>query len=508
MDTVNKVRKAYKQTGQINSAAKTGQCSWATAKKIIDSTPEELAQRGTRNTTSKLITPKAIEAIEQIFRDEDEKKVHRKQRHKTPAILIKLKTAGVYSGSIRHLRRVVAEIRKKHCHETSPPKSFLELNFENGKYLQVDHGEVEFELGAFNKVRVKGYLFVASVPGAAIRFCQVYLTKAQEAWGEFHDNCFRYFGGVFPYCTYDNDGAICIPGKGVSNQFMNDMENYYNFEAIFCNRAAGWEKGSVENGVGYCRRNYLPGLPSFETMNSLNNYLKMCSHQDLEGSHYKENVTKEVLYEGLQKNLLSLPDRKKWEKIASLQVNSLQAVKYDCYQYSVPERFVGATLKAIISVDAIVLFSGDEKIYEHQRFYYEKIDALIFEHYLDQLSRKPGAWKFSKVVQCATFSNDLNEIKERLAAKLDEKHATKEFIQILLLKRATPYELFDVALKMALSYGGINSNAISLIIKQLEIGEKMANCPDELLPENLLVHKMTDYDLKIYQQLLPEGGFE
>ncbi|NOT80284.1 MAG: hypothetical protein HOP07_14915 [Bacteriovoracaceae bacterium] len=62
---------------------------------------------------------------------------------------------------------------------------------------------------------------------------------------------------------------------------MNDMENYYNFEAIFCNKAAGWEKGSVENGVGYCRRNFLPGLPSFETMNSLNNYLKMCSHQDL-----------------------------------------------------------------------------------------------------------------------------------------------------------------------------------------------------------------------------------
>lgn len=190
---------------------------------------------------------------------------------------------------------------------------------------------------------------------------------------------------------------------------MNDMENYYNFEAIFCNRAAGWEKGSVENGVGYCRRNFLPGLPSFETMNSLNNYLKMCSHQDLGENHYKENTTKEVLYEDLQKNLRPLPDRKKWEKIVSLQVNSLQAVKHDSYQYSVPERFVGAILKAIISVDEIILFSGDEKIYEHQRFYYEKIDALIFEHYLDQLSRKPGAWKFSKVVQCESpLSNRSN----------------------------------------------------------------------------------------------------
>lgn len=505
MDTVNKIRKAYKQTGKINPAAKIGQCSWATAKKVIENSPEELARRGTRNTSSKLITNEVMEAIEKIFQDEEEKKVHRKQRHKTPAILVKLKQAGIYQGSLRHLKRTVAQMRKKHGQSLSSPKSFLELSFESGKYLQIDHGEVEFVL---NKVRMKGYLFVASVPGAAIRYCQVYLTKAQEAWGKFHDDCFRFFNGVFPFCVYDNDGAICIPGKGVSNQFLSDVENYYNFEAIFCNKASGWEKGSVENAVGYCRRNFLPGLPSFESLNNLNDYLKMCSHQDRAGNHYKENVSKEVLFEDLSKNLLPLPEARRWEKIEFLKVSSLQTVRYDSYQYSVPERFVGSNLKALISVDTIVLFSEEEKVYEHQRFYFEKIDALIFEHYLDQLSRKPGAFKFAKVVHCTSFSSDLTEIKERLEAKLDERQAVKEFIQILLLKRVTPHETFDLALKMALSYGGINSNAISLIIKQLEIGEKINDCPDALLPEHLLVHKMKDYDLKIYQQLLPAGGFE
>lgn len=505
MDTINKIKRAFKKTGKINSAAKIGQCSWATAKKVIENSPEELSKRGTRNTTSKLITNEVIEAIEKIFQDEEEKKVHRKQKHKAPAILIKLKQAGIYQGSLRHLKRTIAEIRKKHGHSLSPPKSFLDLSFENGKYLQFDHGEVEFEL---NKVRIKGYLFVASVPGAAIRYCQVYLTKAQEAWGKFHDDCFRFFNGVFPFCVYDNDGAICVPGKGVSNQFLSDVENYYSFEAIFCNRASGWEKGSVENAVGYCRRNFLPGLPSFECLNNLNDYLKQCSHQDRGGNHYKEDVSKEILFENLSKNLLPLPASKKWEKIEFLKVSSLQTVRHGSYQYSVPERFVGSNLKALISVDTVVLFSDEEKVYEHQRFYYEKIDALIFEHYLDQLSRKPGAFKFAKVVNCTSFSSDLTEIKERLEAKLDERQAVKEFIQILLLKRVTPHEIFDLALKMALSYGGINSNAISLIIKQLEIGEKITDCPEDLLPEHLLVHKMKDYDLKIYQQLLPAGGFE
>ncbi len=504
MDTVNKIKKAYKQSGKINSAAKVGQCSWATAKKIIETPSEKLSQRGKRNTVSKLITNEVIEAIEKIFLDEEEKNVHRKQRHKTPAILIKLKEAGIYQGSLRHLKRIVAEIRKSHG-QSLPPKSFLDLSFENGKYLQVDHGEVEFEV---NKVRMKGYLYVASVPGVAIRYCQVYLTKAQEAWGKFHDDCFRFFNGVFPFCVYDNDGAICVPGKGISNLFFSDVENYYNFQAIYCNKASGWEKGSVENAVGYCRRNFLPGLPSYESLNNLNDYLKRCSHQDRGGNHYKEDVSKEFLFEDMSKNLLPLPAVKKWEKIESLKVSSLQTVRYDSYQYSVHERYVGSVLKAFISVDTICLFLDDEKVYEHQRFYFEKMDALIMEHYLDQLFRKPGAYKFAKVVQFTSFSADLTEVKERLEAKLGEKQAIKEFIQILLLKRVTPNEIFDLALKMAISYGGINSNAIGLIIKQLEITDRIENCPDALLPEHLLVHKMRDYDLKIYQQLLPAGGFE
>ena len=271
MDTVNKIRKAYKQTRTVSLSAQKGQCSWATAKKLIDSSPEELSRRGKRNTTSKLITNEVTEAIERIFLDEDEKKVRRKQRHKTPAILVKLKSAGIYQGSLRHLKRTVAKLRQKHDHTLSPPKSFLELDFDSGKYLQVDHGEVEFEL---NNIRIKGYLFVASVPGLALRYCQVYLTKSQEAWGEFHENCFCFFNGVFSFCIYDNDSAICIPSKGISNQFMSDMENHYNFEAVFCNKASGWEKGSVENAVGYCRRNFLPGLPFFESLNNLNHYLK------------------------------------------------------------------------------------------------------------------------------------------------------------------------------------------------------------------------------------------
>ena len=44
-------------------------------------------------------------------------------------------------------------------------------------------------------VRTKEYLFVASVPGQVLRYCQAFPIKATEAWGEFHERAFQFFGG-------------------------------------------------------------------------------------------------------------------------------------------------------------------------------------------------------------------------------------------------------------------------------------------------------------------------
>jgi hypothetical protein len=82
MDTVNKIRKIYKQTGTVNTAATKVQCSWATAKNLIEASPDELLKRGKRNRKSVLITPEVVSSIENIFHEESEKKVHRKQRYK------------------------------------------------------------------------------------------------------------------------------------------------------------------------------------------------------------------------------------------------------------------------------------------------------------------------------------------------------------------------------------------------------------------------------------------
>ena len=76
--------------------------------------------------------------------------------------------------------------------------------------------------------------------------------------------------------VYDND-SVLIKGVNGENhtqtEFSLHLEEHYGFESHFCNLASGNEKGAVENGVGYCRRNYLPGCSSFADFTEINSYL-------------------------------------------------------------------------------------------------------------------------------------------------------------------------------------------------------------------------------------------
>jgi transposase len=49
-----------------------------------------------------------------------------------------------------------------------------------------------------------------------------------------------------------------------------DFARHQGFKVAPCNVAAGWEKGRVENGVGYVKKNLLNGLalPDFCAMNT------------------------------------------------------------------------------------------------------------------------------------------------------------------------------------------------------------------------------------------------
>jgi transposase len=469
MDEVNKIRKAYFVYGfSINKIAKKFNHSWETIQKIVSMEQEELANRGKRpNRAGSVITPEVERAVEEYLKEEKEKCVRKKQRYTAKKIYEQLRARGIYKGSRRSMDNLVKRLREKH--NQTKITSYLPLDFPLGSVLQVDHGEAEL---CINEERVTGYLFVASVPGQSLRYCQIFPIKSQEAWGEFHERAYRFFGGCFERNVYDNDSVLVKKVLGtqrLQTNFSYFLEEHFGFESHFCNVASGNEKGSVENSVGYTRRNYLPSIQIFSSWANANSYLEDCCKKDIaEGIHYKTNKPVSPIFENLKQNLAPLPPQKTWSKSVDCRVDNCQLIRVDNHEYSVPEKFVGSYVRVALGVMKLEIFKEEEKIAVHERKY-GSTDSLQLDHYLDQLQYKANAFWACKATKSHKFDTAYLELYNRLLERLPKKEANRELVKVLLLNRSYPQKEVMKALDTALQYGALDLISIEQILKQPKI---------------------------------------
>lgn len=501
MDEINKIRKDHFINGlNIHQVAQKYNRSWATIQDYISYSEHKLSERGKRPGRKKSVTtPEVVEAIKVYLHDELNKRVHRKQRYTSAYIFKELKNDGIYSGGERGLRKLIKQLRADFNLSKKKVESFLELDFPLGKYIQVDHGPAEVELAG---IRTNGYLFVCSVPGTSIRYCQFYLTKAKEAWGHFHEQFFGFFGGTFSKCVYDNDTVLKVAATGYSTKFCDELQIHYGFKAEFCNKAAGHEKGSVEGSVGYCRRNYMAGIPQFKTIDDLNFHLfSECQKAINTQEYYKTKQPLKELLAQVKQELNPLPAAREWGAWEELKVDKFQCIKWKEYRYSVPEKYIGFKLKTYITVTHIKIFDDNKVIASHPRHFIELDDSLLLDHYLEQLHRKPTAINHAKVLKKELFADHIIDLRQRLKSKYESKEGDLEFIKVLLLKRQASIEEFNCAIEIAISYGGITASAISSIIKQLQLSQTNNSLDTNHLPEQCQFNIDHNFDLSQYDSL-------
>ncbi len=501
MDEINKIRKAFFTLGESrNKIAKRFRRSWDTINNIVSMKREDLETRGKRpNRGGTVVTPDVERAVEEYLRDEKEKSVRKKQRYTAKKIYDDLLEKGVYSGSRRRMEELVKKLRDKHGQ--SKKTSYLPLSFPLGSALQIDHGEADLII---NGHRFTGYLFVASVPGEVLRYCQIFPTKSQEAWGEFHERALFFFGGVFTRVVYDNDSALVkkvVGSERHQTNFSLSLEEHFGFESHFCNVAAGNEKGAVENGVGYCRRNFLAGTPSFCNWDEINQHLETSCIQDiLKGKHYKTNKPLNPVFETLKQKLAPLLPRKRWSKSVDCRVDSCQLIGIDHHEYSVPEKYVGSYVRVALGVFQLKVFKDEELIAIHER-QYSNSDSLDLNHYLDQLQYKAAAFWDCKAVHDHKFDQRYLEIWRRLSEKLATKEANRQFVKILLLGRRYSQKDLLKAIELSLKYGAIDHSAVENIVRQQNVQNPAFN-EEELKKELKSVHIFSwEFDLSPYAKL-------
>lgn len=333
----------------------------------------------------------------------DDKKAKRKQRHTAKRVYDRL--VEKYAGSFNCSYRTVAGYFSDRKREIfGKEQGYLPLEHIPGE-AQADFGDAEyFENGK----SFSGKYLDLSFPHSNNGFFQLFRGENQECLFEGLMAIFEHIGGVPQRIWFDNTRTIVSKvlkgdGRNLTDDFLRFME-HYRFESAFCSVNAGHEKGNVEGKVGYHRRNMLVPVPHISSLSEFNKELLQKCDSDSQREHYRIDATIEELYAQDKKALLDLPT-------ISLDVSKYITKKANGYgriylnnglhEYSVAPKY--ANCRVVVKLTANEVIPMDDsyrEIVRHDRFYGNyKQQSMKWLPYLTQLSRCPGALKYTGIYQ-------------------------------------------------------------------------------------------------------------
>jgi hypothetical protein len=137
---------------------------------------------------------------------------------------------------------------------------------------------------------------------------------------------------------------------------------HYRFEAEFCNRGKGNEKGATENKVGYTRRNWYVPYPQTDGFEGLTAEIYKQAIEDLERPHYKKGVLISELWAEEKTALLPLPeDPFEPVEFQNVKVNKYGKVTVDQESYALPGARIGETVLAKLWWDKVEMLDQNQK---------------------------------------------------------------------------------------------------------------------------------------------------
>lgn len=238
----------------------------------------------------------------------------RKQRHTAKRVYDRLVSKLEFKGSLSTVERFVRDWRDSR--PPSPAEGFLELGWPAGT-AQGDYGNAVAVLGG---VEEDVHELAVSLPHSNGRWAACSMSQRSECLCESMLTIFEHVGGVPPVLVLDNatEAGRMLAGVVRESSLFSAFRQHHGFEVRFCNPASGWEKGSVENAVGFLRRNLMVPVPEAADLGELNARLLAGCDALLDGPHYREGVPiRELLAEDLAA-LLPLPgarfDCVRWER--------------------------------------------------------------------------------------------------------------------------------------------------------------------------------------------------
>ncbi|WP_295700657.1 IS21 family transposase [Lapillicoccus sp.] len=407
----------------------------------------------------------------------------RKQRHTARRVwqrLLEEQDASVAESSVRAMVAVLKvqvglTRREVMVPQSHPPAEEAEVDF--GEFQAVIAGVV---------MRVWMFCLRLSHSGRAVHIA--YANQAQESFLDGHVRAFERLGGVpTGMIRYDNLKPAVIRVALGRERFEHPrfvaLRSHYGYDSFYCIPGidGAHEKGGVEGEIGRFRRRHLTPVPHLPSMAALNAALAAADVRD--ETRRIGSRTETVGAAGARETLLlnALPDNDFDVALAlSCRVDAKARVCVRQSFYSVPARYAGMRVQVRLGADTVTVLDhatsptsvGSSSlgsggvVATHTRSLHKGSEDLILDHYLEVLTRKPGALAGATALASAraagTFTTAHQRFWDGARKTLGDSAGTRALVGLLLLHRTLPAAALTEAMTSCTAAGQYDPDIVAV----------------------------------------------
>ena len=417
------------------------------------------------------------------------------ERHRYTAqqVLQEIKTKGYVGGYsiLKEFVRLVRPVRKA---------AFLMLEFAAGECAQVDWGS--YGSIAVGSTHRRLSFFVMVLCYSRMIYIEFSLSQGMEQFLSAHRHALEFFGGSPAKIMIDNlkTGVLEHP-PGLPPRFNPrylDFAAHYGFSPVACQVRKGNEKGRVENGVGYVKKNFLNGLdiPSFSALNPAGRqWMDTVANVRLHGETHCKPLERFVQEKPLLRPLPAMAYD--CAVVRPTTANGCCRVVLDTNRYTVPYLYASQKLTLKVYPDQLLLYHHEKLLATHLRSYDRRQDIRNPDHIQELLVHRHHARE--QTLLQAFLS--LGPQADLYARKLREKrlNAPHHIQKIVALSQIYGQDKLARALDDALTYEAYGCEYIANLLEQRERQPRVPSPLHLTRRQDLLELDLPQTDLNLYE---------
>lgn len=277
-----------------------------------------------------------------------------------------------------------------------------------------------------------------------------------------------------------------------------DFSRHWGFTVIPCNLGRGNEKGRVENGVGYVKKNFLSGLelPDFTAVNpAAQVWLDTIANVRIHGETHQRPAD---LFKEERSHLQALnPMPYDIARISTVRASSQFRLRLDTNHYSVPAEYANTRVTLKAYPDRVCIYREDKLIARHTRSYDRHQDIEDPAHPKALLAHRRNAREQRLLMHFLTLSPKAQAYYEGLEQRrLNARHHLRKIVALAEIYGA---EATARAIEDGLAFHAFNCEYIANLLEARARHRPEASPLSLTRAQDLLEVEIPQPDLSLYE---------